>query len=141
MTSKFRITYATLSADNEELQAAYDAAVEEARAQLGGNVPIVIDGKEEAGQDVFEERSPIDRDIVVARVQQASTEQDDRAVAAAKAATLEWDGMGWQRRVEILRAAADLIEDRLFVLAAPVSCVAWTVPSTRRRSRRTGWRF
>ena len=30
MTQKFRITYATLSADNEELQAAYDAAVDEA---------------------------------------------------------------------------------------------------------------
>jgi 1-pyrroline-5-carboxylate dehydrogenase len=118
MTSKFRITYATLSADNEELQSAYDAAVDEARGHLGGNVPIVIDGKEEDGVDVFEERSPIDRDIVVARVQQASTEQVDRAVAAAKDAFFEWDSMGWRKRVEILRGAADLIEDRLFVLAA-----------------------
>ena len=30
MTEKFRITYATMSADNEELQAAYDAAAERA---------------------------------------------------------------------------------------------------------------
>jgi 1-pyrroline-5-carboxylate dehydrogenase len=128
MTSKFRITYATLSADNEELQSAYDAAVEEARGHLGANVPIVIDGKEEDGADVFEERSPIDHDIVVARVQQASTEQVDRAVAAAKDAFLEWDSMGWQQRIEILRGAADLIEDRLFVLAA---LMAFEVGKTR----------
>jgi 1-pyrroline-5-carboxylate dehydrogenase len=118
MTEKFRITYATLSADNEELQAAYDAAVDEARAQLGANVPIVIDGREETGADVYEERSPIDRDIVVARIQQAGDEQVDRAVAAAKAFAAEWDETGWQRRVEILRAAADLIEDRLYLLSA-----------------------
>ena len=42
MTQKFRITYATLSADNEELQAAYDAAVDEAKGHLGSNVPIVM---------------------------------------------------------------------------------------------------
>ena len=118
MAEKFRVTYATLSADNEDLQSAYDAAVEEARAQLGGNVPIVIDGKEQDGASVYEERSPIDRDIVVANIQQASDEQVDRAVAAAKAFAGEWDSMGWQRRVEILRTAADLIEDRLYILAA-----------------------
>ena len=118
MTQKFRITYATLSADNEELQAAYDAAVNEARAHLGGNVPVVINGKEEEGTTVYEERSPIDHDLVVATIQQASTDQVDRAVAAAKEAALDWDALGWQQRVGILRKAADLIEDRLFVLAA-----------------------
>ena len=35
MTDKFRITYATLSADNEDLQRNYDEAVERARAELG----------------------------------------------------------------------------------------------------------
>ena len=55
MTQKFRITYATLSADNEELQAAYDAAVDEAKGHLGGNVPIVINGKEEEGTTSYEE--------------------------------------------------------------------------------------
>src|SRR4051794_8613369 len=118
MTQKFRITYATLSADNEELQAAYDDAVDEARTHLGSNVPVVINGQEEQGATVYEERSPIDHDLVVARIQQASTEQVDRAVAAAKEAALDWDTLGWQQRVTILRKAADLIEDRLFVLAA-----------------------
>jgi 1-pyrroline-5-carboxylate dehydrogenase len=128
MTEKFRITYATLSADNEELQSAYDAAVDEARAHLGGNVPIVIEGREEDGVDIYEERSPIDRDIVVARIQQASDDQVDRAVAAAKAFSIEWEAMGWQRRVEILREAADIIEDRLYLLSA---LMAFEVGKTR----------
>ena len=40
MAEKFRITYATMSADNEELQAAYDAAAERARAELGKAYPV-----------------------------------------------------------------------------------------------------
>ena len=38
-TPRMKITYATLSADNEELQAAYDAAVDEARAHARHDVP------------------------------------------------------------------------------------------------------
>ena len=36
---RMKITYATLSADNEELQASFDTAVERARAEPG-NRPI-----------------------------------------------------------------------------------------------------
>ncbi|HEX6130339.1 MAG TPA: L-glutamate gamma-semialdehyde dehydrogenase, partial [Actinomycetota bacterium] len=75
MAEKFRVTYATLSADNEELQRSYDEAIEEARGRLGGEVPIVIDGREETGDGVYEEPSPIDGDLVVARVHQATREQ------------------------------------------------------------------
>jgi 1-pyrroline-5-carboxylate dehydrogenase len=46
MTEKFRITYATMSADNEELQAAYDAAAERARAELGKDYPVIVNGEE-----------------------------------------------------------------------------------------------
>jgi 1-pyrroline-5-carboxylate dehydrogenase len=118
MAEKFRVTYATLSADNEELQANYDEAVEEARAQLGAEVPIVIDGKEETGDGVYEEPSPIDQTLTVARIQQATKEQAERAVATAKAAALDWDRMGWRTHVDLIRKAADIIEDRLFILAA-----------------------
>jgi len=46
VTEKFRITYATMSADNEELQAAYDAAAERAKAELGKTYPVVVNGEE-----------------------------------------------------------------------------------------------
>ncbi|MEO8247097.1 MAG: L-glutamate gamma-semialdehyde dehydrogenase, partial [Chloroflexota bacterium] len=64
-TPRMKITYATLSADNEELQAAYDAAVDEARSMLGTTYPMLIGEEQRAGSETFEDRSPIDTDIVV----------------------------------------------------------------------------
>ena len=41
MAQKFRITYATLSADNEELQRSYDEAAERVKAELGKEYPVI----------------------------------------------------------------------------------------------------
>jgi 1-pyrroline-5-carboxylate dehydrogenase len=118
MTDKFRITYATLSADNEDLQRNYDEAVDRARAELGKEWPFVVNGEERWTDEKYEEPSPIDSDIIIGRFSQA-TEQDVKdAVGAAKAFSLGWERMGWQERVRILRAVADVMEERLFDLAA-----------------------
>ena len=85
-TPRMKITYATLSADNEELQSAFDAAVERVRGTLGQSYPMLIGGEERFGAEEFEDRSPIDRDIVVARFP-VGTRQDVRdAIAAARSA-------------------------------------------------------
>jgi hypothetical protein len=41
-----RITYATMSADNDELNEAYERAVAEARARLGATHGVMVDGEE-----------------------------------------------------------------------------------------------
>ena len=46
MAQKFRITYATLSADNEELQRSYDEAAERVKAELGKEYPVIVNGEE-----------------------------------------------------------------------------------------------
>ena len=66
-TPRMKITYATLSADNEDLQTAFDGALERARADLGKAYPMIIGAEERTSAELFEDRSPIDRDIVVAR--------------------------------------------------------------------------
>jgi 1-pyrroline-5-carboxylate dehydrogenase len=117
-TTPMKITYATLSADNEELQAAFDAGVEQAREQLGRSYPMIINGQERRATEEFEDRSPIDRDILVARFP-VGTRQDVRdAVAAARAAFPAWRDTGWRRRIELMRRAADLISERQFEYAA-----------------------
>ena len=117
-TPRMKITYATLSADNEELQSAFDAAVERVRGTLGQSYPMLIGGEERFGTEEFEDRSPIDRDIVVARFP-VGTRQDVRdAVAAARSAFPAWRDLGWRQRLEILRNAADLISERQFEYAA-----------------------
>ena len=42
---RIKITYATLSADNEELHAGFEAAVAEAKTQLGWHYKNYIDGE------------------------------------------------------------------------------------------------
>jgi 1-pyrroline-5-carboxylate dehydrogenase len=120
-TPRMKITYATLSADNEELQSAFDAAVERARGELGRSYPMLIGAEERQGATEFEDRSPIDGSIVVSRFP-VGTRQDVRdAIAAARAAFPGWRDLGWKRRRELIRHAADLISERQFDYAALMS--------------------
>ena len=48
-TPRMKITYATLSADNEELQSAFDAAVERVRGELGRSYPMLIGAEQQSG--------------------------------------------------------------------------------------------
>jgi 1-pyrroline-5-carboxylate dehydrogenase len=117
-TPRMKITYATLSADNEELQSAFDAALERARAELGRTYPMIIGSEERLSDKTFDDRSPIDRDLVIARFP-TGTRQDVRdAIAAARAAYPAWRDTPWRERLTILRRAAGLISERQFDYAA-----------------------
>src|SRR5205809_7072433 len=94
MTQKFRITYATMSADNEELQAAYDAAAERAKTELGKEYPVVVNGEERWRDEKYVEPSPIDADIVTGRFSQATIQDVDDAVPAATAISPAWARIG-----------------------------------------------
>ena len=59
----FRVTYATLSADDDDLHRAYDQGISSARTLLGREHPFYIDGQPCPGDGLREVRSPIDRDI------------------------------------------------------------------------------
>ena len=115
---RMKITYATLSADNEELQASFDKAVERARADLGRSYPMIIGDEERTAAETFEDRSPIDTDLVLGRFP-VGTRQDVRdAIAAARAAFPAWSATPWRDRLAILRRAADIISERQFDYAA-----------------------
>ena len=117
-TPRMKITYATLSADNEELQSAFDRAVEEVRGRLGQGYPMLIGDERRVHQQLFEDRSPIDTDLVVSRFPIGTRRDVQDAVAAARAAFPAWRDLGWQRRIELMRKAADLISERQFEYAA-----------------------
>ena len=117
-TPQMKITYATLSADNPELQEAFDRAVVTARGELGRSYPMLIGAELRTSGQTFEHRSPIDTDLVVSRFP-LGTRQDVRdAVAAARAAFPAWRDLGWRKRLEIIRRAADLISERQFAYGA-----------------------
>jgi 1-pyrroline-5-carboxylate dehydrogenase len=120
-TPRLKITYATLSADNEELQASFDTAVERARANLGTTYPMIIGGEQRGADETFDDRSPIDTDLVVARFPVGSRKDVRDAIDAARAAYPAWRDTPWRDRLAILRRAADLISERQFDYAALMS--------------------
>ena len=117
-TPRMKITYATLSADNEELQAAFDRAVDEARQHLGQSEPMLIGDERRMHDEQFDDRSPIDTSMVVARFPIGTKRDVQDAIAAARAAFPAWRDLGWERRLELLRRAADIISERQFEYAA-----------------------
>lgn len=115
MTKGFRVTYATLSADNEELHTAYEAGVERARSWLGAE--IGAPGDPDPGESV-PVLSPADPSVVVASVRASSSAAVDAAVAAAKDAYPGWAATPWRERLAVLRQCADDLSDASDELAA-----------------------
>jgi len=120
-TPRMKVTYATLSVDNEELQSAFDTALERARATLGRTYAMLIGGEQRAGGETFEDRSPIDRELVVAHFPIGTREDVRDAIAAARDAYPAWRDMPWRDRLAVLRRAAEIISDRQFDYAALMS--------------------
>ncbi len=116
-----KITYSTMSADNAELNEAYEASVAKVRGELGMTHGSVIDGEERTDRPLYTEVSPVDNDIVIGHYAQATTDDVDDAIAVAKAYQPEWEVMGWEARRDIMLAAADVMEERQFDLAALMS--------------------
>jgi 1-pyrroline-5-carboxylate dehydrogenase len=114
---RLKITYATLRNDNEQLHAQYDAGLATARAELGGDHGLYIDGVWRPATDLFEKHSPIDGALVGRFAR--GTRQDVRdAIAAARAAAPGWARTPWTERVAVMRRMADLISERQMEFAA-----------------------
>jgi 1-pyrroline-5-carboxylate dehydrogenase len=109
---RIKITYATLRADNEELHTLYEAGLERAKARLGTYHRNFVDGAERDGDGTFEIHSPIDTDILVGTFAKGTRADVRDAIAAARRAQPAWFRLGWGKRLEILRAAAELISER-----------------------------
>ena len=114
---RLKITYATMRNDNEQLHAQYDAGLARARAALGGDHGMFIDGKWRKGADLFEKRSPIDGQLV-GRFAKGTVGDARDAIAAARAAAPGWARTPWTERVAVMRRMADLISERQMELAA-----------------------
>ena len=93
--SGFRVTYATLSADDDELHAAYDAAVEEVRSTFGGVTRRTSAAGTPVGRRSFRTVSPVDLDVVIGEfaVAPPATSPMPSAPALDAAAGVGGDGL------------------------------------------------
>lgn len=107
-----RVTYSNTGEDFSDVHVHLDEVIPEMEARLlGKHRPALIGGHDRSEGEVLVARSPIDRDIVLGEFGQADAALVDQAVAAARAAYPVWRDIGWPRRVELLRAGADVLEE------------------------------
>jgi 1-pyrroline-5-carboxylate dehydrogenase len=119
MALKMKITYSTMSADNEELQAGFDEAFAKVRKSLlGVEVPMFIGGEKVYADEKTIACSPTDTTLHLCTAQKGTAEHARMAVAAARAAASGWAATPWQERVAMLRRVAQTIRDRNFELSA-----------------------
>lgn len=119
MALSFKVTYATMSADNEELQSALDQGFETVKSSwLGAEVPMFINGKEVFADEKTTTYSPVDTDIALCTAQKGTVDHAKAAVAAAAAAAPGWEATPWQERVAIMRRVADAISANVLELSA-----------------------
>ncbi len=93
-------------------------AVRDTERQWDSRYPLIIGGQEVATRTWAAAINPSHKVRVLGQVAQASAEDAQAAVAAAKRALPGWWGLGAARRAEYLRRAAERMRERRFELAA-----------------------
>lgn len=117
----YKLTYSTMFDPPPEMHTRFEAALNDVRAQLGRTHPLHIDGEDVLTSTLRDKRSPIDRDWVLGSFSQASQGDVDRAMNAAKQAFPRWRATSPQKRIELLRRVAQLIEERVYHIAAALT--------------------
>jgi 1-pyrroline-5-carboxylate dehydrogenase len=114
------LTYFRLLAREEDelFHEKYEASVSYISKELGKEYPMLIGGREVTTTKLFDDVSPIDTRITVARFPYANEEHVTQAIDKAKDAFKEWSRVDYKDRVRILRKAADIMSNSKYDLAA-----------------------
>jgi acyl-CoA reductase-like NAD-dependent aldehyde dehydrogenase len=117
----YKLTYSTMFNPPAALHERFEAALASVRTGLGEVHMNFIAGTDRAAKVTRELRTPINRDEVLGRFPDATAEEANQAMAAAKAAFPAWSRTSVPARNHILRRAAQLIEERVYEIAAAVA--------------------
>lgn len=108
-----RVTYSNTGEDFSGVHAHLDSIIADVEARLlGKSRPAFVGGHDRDEGRVICARSPIDREIVLGEFPQADAALVNDAVEAARAAFPAWRDLGHARRIALLRAGADVLEQR-----------------------------
>jgi 1-pyrroline-5-carboxylate dehydrogenase len=105
----------------EELHENFEKALERAKAHLGQEYGMMIDGKDAFAAEKFEDRSPANTDEILGIFQKGSAADADAAIQAAKRAFPMWSHTPWQERIALVRRAADLMDQRIYDMGVAVA--------------------
>jgi len=118
MAERFKLTYATMFDPPPELHNNFEIALEQVKTGLGKEHAMLINGHDRFSNEKFEDRSPINSDIILGIFQRGSQKDAEDALSAARKAYPHWSRMKWQDRVSLLRKSADKIDERIFKISA-----------------------
>lgn len=122
------VTYTSTSLGGREADRLYENALADVRAGFPLTVRSHVGGQEVGGAKQFSDTYPGDRDLLIARVEEAAPEVVDSAVAAARNGFGAWGRMPWTERVKLMLKVADRMERLRYELAATI---AWETGKTR----------
>jgi 1-pyrroline-5-carboxylate dehydrogenase len=117
----FKLTYATMFNPPEELHTRFEAALAQVKANLGREHGMIIDGKDRYAVEKFEKQSPADTNLLLGIFQKGDNQDADEALRSSRRAFPAWKRTPWQERVALIRKAADIIDNRLYEMAAIVA--------------------
>ncbi len=119
--SSFKLTYATMFDPPMELHNQFEKALSKAKNKLGQDHPMLIGGEEVWVHEKIEDRSPINQDWLLGTFQRGDSSHARQALEAARKAFPIWSGTPWKERVHLLRRVAEIIDERVFEIAAVIS--------------------
>ena len=102
----------------DEFHKKFDEAIETTRKDFGKNYPLIIGGKEIFSNNLFQVRSPADRNLVLGNFSLATKEDTMHAIETTKESFYKWSLTSYQKRVQIFREVADMFSQNKFNLAA-----------------------
>jgi 1-pyrroline-5-carboxylate dehydrogenase len=119
--SSFKLTYATMFDPPIELHERYEEALNKVKNELGRDHPMLIGGGDVWAREKIEDRSPINQDWLLGTFQRGDSSHAQDALAAARKAFPSWSKTPWKKRVKLLRRAAEIIDERIYEIAAVIS--------------------
>jgi len=117
----FKLTYSTMFNPPAALHERFEAALTRVRSELGRVHMNFIAGADHAANVTQELRSPINCNDVLGRFPEATADEANQAMAAAKAAFRGWSRTSVTARNRVLRRAAELIAERVYDIGAAVA--------------------
>jgi len=117
----FKLTYSTMFDPPEEMHARFESALAGVRAGLGAAHAMHVGGRDIAGGQAYEKRSPVDRRVVLGRFPLGEPRDVHRAVAAANGAFSGWRATPPAERVRLAKRVSALLEERVYSIGAALA--------------------
>ena len=102
----------------QEVRDKFETAIAEVRTKLGSTYPLYIGGSDVTTDEVLESVNPAEPTEVIGSICQASINEVDRAIDAARSAHPAWAELPGEERAGFLFKAADSARRRIYELCA-----------------------